>query len=577
MSLNTGTQASHQAGTADSIRLVPADPRLRFEVRTRAAREAALLVRDRPPGRKELEQAADAALADLGLPSGFQGFAMVCVDNAFWHDAYRAVPFRRRLLLLPKCLNDPAKCAAEIDSVGLHCTGCGCCEIGGLKSEAESLGYQVVVAEGTSSVILKVLEGEADAILGVACLDSLEKSFEGIAELGIPHQAVPLLRDGCRDTEAEPDLVRALMNATAPAGEGVKHCYLPLLRHTAELFAHDALAALFAGLPDLGASSARPGHPLARTREIAFDWLILGGKRMRPFVTLAAYAVARHGDRALDVNTDLQSLIPAAVGKIAVAIEALHKASLAHDDIEDRDDYRYGEPALHRRHGTALAINVGDYLVGLGYRLVSAQAPELGDACVSDILQRLSLAHLQLCNGQGADLLWQERGGENLRPEDTLRIGALKTAPAFELALYAGLRPAGVHVPDDLLRRFATLVGEGYQVLNDLRDWEDEAESRKGPAVDALAQRPTVLRAFALEAGGANALREAAASGGDIAQRLHMAYRELGAFDKAELLYQRLRERALDLCDSFEHPSLPALMRFLVRNLLPLRTARDRG
>ncbi|MBP8953142.1 MAG: polyprenyl synthetase family protein [Armatimonadetes bacterium] len=577
MSANTGTQASHQAGSADSIKLVPSDLQVRLEVRTRAAEQAAPLVRDRPPARWELEQAAGAVLADLGLPPDFLGFAMVCVDNAFWHDAYSAVPFRRRLLLLPKCLNDPANCAAEIDSVGLHCAGCGCCEISGLKSEAEALGYQVVVAEGTSSVILKVLEGEADAILGVACLDSLEKSFEGIADLGIPHQAVPLLRDGCRDTEAEPDLVRALMTATAPAGEGVKHGYLPLLRHTADLFAPDALAELLAALPDLDAASMRPGHPLARTREIALDWLLLGGKRLRPFVTLAAYSVARHGDQALDVNADLEGLIPASVRQIAVAIEALHKASLAHDDIEDRDDFRYGEPALHRRHGTALAINVGDYLVGLGYRLVSAQACELGDACVSDILQRLSLAHLQLCNGQGADLLWQERGGEDLRPEDTLRIGALKTAPAFELALYAGLRPAGVDVPEDLLRRFATLVGEGYQVLNDLRDWEDEAKSRKGPAMDALAQRPTVLRAFALEAGGAEALRDAAASGDDIAQRVHKTYRELGAFDKAELLYRRLRERALDLCDSFEHPSLPALMRFLVRNLLPLRTARDRG
>lgn len=577
MSIQAGTRTPHEAGSADGIKQVPADPRTRLEVRTAAAKLATRMVRDRPPSREELNQAGRSVLSALALPEEFLGFAMVAVDNAFWAGAFGAVPFHRRLLLLPKCLNSAESCRARIDSVGLHCLSCGCCEIGALKSEAEALGYQVVVAEGTSSVLMKVLEGEADAILGVACLDSLEKSFEGIADLGIPHQAIPLLRDGCRDTEAELDLIREQMSAGGPAQEGVRHGYLPLLRYAADLFTPAALGDVFAAQPDCGGVAAEAGSPLTRTREIALDWLLLGGKRLRPFITLAAYAVARHGEAALEMEAGLAEMIPLPVSRLAVAIEALHKASLAHDDIADRDDYRYGEPALHRRHGTGQAINAGDYLVGLGYRLIASQTDELGSACVADILQRLSAAHLQLCSGQGADLVWQERPGEDLRPEETLRIGALKTAPAFELALYAGLRPAEARVPDALLRRFATLVGEGYQVLNDLRDWEDEEESRRGPAVDALAQRPTVLRAFALEAGGAAALREALGDAANSAERVRGIYRDLGAFEKAELLYQRLRERSLELCGDFEHPGLPRLMGFLARNVLPLRTARDRG
>ena len=57
-------------------------------------------------------------------------------------------------------------------------------------------------------------------------------------------------------------------------------------------------------------------------------------------------------------------------GRVAMAIEAFHKASLVHDDIQDDDLFRYGRETLHRSEGLGPAINIGDYLIGLGYRLV---------------------------------------------------------------------------------------------------------------------------------------------------------------------------------------------------------------
>ena len=49
--------------------------------------------------------------------------------------------------------------------------------------------------------------------------------------------------------------------------------------------------------------------------------------------------------------------------KVAVAVECFHKASLVHDDIEDNDAERYGEPALHSQHGVPVALNAGDLLI----------------------------------------------------------------------------------------------------------------------------------------------------------------------------------------------------------------------
>ncbi len=128
------------------------------------------------------------------------------------------------------------------------------------------------------------------------------------------------------------------------------------------------------------------------------------------------------------------------VKRAALSIETFHKASLVHDDIEDDDQFRYGDPTLHRKFGTPTAINVGDYLIGLGYRLISRDAAAIGADAAADMLDRLADAHMKLTEGQGAELLWRDSLNKKLTPLDALKIYALKTSPAFEAALYS--RPA---------------------------------------------------------------------------------------------------------------------------------------
>ena len=569
-------QGAHVA----DIKQVPQDARVRLAIRDNARQWAARLDTPSSHSRERLQAEAASLLDQLRLPCEFLGFAMVALDNAVWADRFEAVPTHRRLLLLPKCLSSSTACQGTYDSVGLHCADCGACIIPQLSRQAAALGYEVVVAEGTSSVVMKVLDGQADAILGVACLDSLEKSFERIADLGIPHQAIPLLADGCKDTQVEADLVRSLLTAQGPAPGGSWHTYLPLLRASRAIFDPSALDETLAG--QTGWHSAPRAHQsTGATHSIARDWLLAGGKRFRPFVTLSAYAVGRHGAGALDANANVDSLVPPAVRRLAVAIEAMHKASLVHDDIEDSDLFRYGKPTLHRTYGVGAAINVGDYLVGLGYRLIAAQVAELGAERVADILARLSTAHLQLCSGQGAELMYSRDKADGLRPVHALQIGALKTAPAFEVALYAGLRASGAAVDDASLRQFATLIGEGYQVLNDLTDWEQDAQNKVSLGQDVLSGRPTILRAFACEAGRGDDLARLAGDSRDdpktIIAQVQQLYEELGVFAKAETLYDKLRKRALDIAAAMGDADLQRLLTFLVRNVLRRRAPRDSG
>src|SRR4029079_13156104 len=148
--------------------------------------------------------------------------------------------------------------------------------------------------------------------------------------------------------------------------------------------------------------------PIAATESIAYDFLAKGGKYSRPFITLAVHDALTGGNGTTTEGADhLQSKVSDSVRRAAMSIETFHKASLVHDDIEDDDAFRYGQETIHKKYGTATAINVGDYLIGMGYRLASRESKTLGADVVADILDRLADAHLRLSEGQGAELLWR--------------------------------------------------------------------------------------------------------------------------------------------------------------------------
>ena len=538
-------------GTEDNKRM-PDSIDLRQAMRSAAVRLIAGVAREKAIRREDLEQLARTLLEGLGLPGQYLGFAMVAINNEFWRTQYAAVPFAKRLLLLPHCLRDTEGCRGTYSQTGLACADCGACRIPDLRKQAESLGYKVIVAEGTPSVLKMVLVGQADAILAVACLDSLESAFSTVVKLGIPNVAVPLLADGCVDTKAEFDQIDFWLTLAGDA-ESVQAertvSYVPMLRAARDLFEPGILDALLDPEVTPGANLS---DPLTGTEAIALDWLRAGGKRFRPFITLAAYATEKFGSAVVHPGMDAGDLFGEAVKRAAVAVEALHKASLVHDDIEDDDQWRYGTRTLHERYGTAIAVNVGDYLIGLGYRLIAGNRDELGGQCAADILGALTRAHLSLSRGQGAELLWRLKEVDELRPLDVLTGYALKTAPAFEAAMLVGLRAAD-RLDDRTTRavhNYCRYVGVAYQILNDLKDLEEDRYDKVLVGRDLAARRPTVLLAFALEDCGEvrrKELLELLRSDVDDRTKvegLRKLYTECGVLEKACTLIQKHRQRA---------------------------------
>jgi len=440
----------------------------------------------------------------------------------------------------------------------------------------------VIVAEG-SPVVMKILVGGyVDAILGVACLNVLEKAIDKILLAGIPCMAVPLLSNDCKCTSVDMDWVDEMIRVRRSQPVRQTTTYMHLLRAAARLFEPDELDRLAIRqrggprLSELNGQGLAGLEPIAATEAIAHDFLAQGGKYARPFITLAVYDALTGGGATAPHGAAHVAGLPDAVKRTAMSIETFHKASLVHDDIEDDDSFRYGRETLHRKYGIPTALNVGDYLIGMGYRLVSREAKFLGAEAVVDILDCLARAHTRLSEGQGAELVWRDTRDKRLRPIDALAIYALKTSPAFEAALYCGARLAGpVDDYGESLRQFARHLGVAFQILNDLNDWHGDSYNKLSAGSDALGGRPTVLWALALEGlargeqeellGLVNEDRQPVA---ERLERTRQLYQQAGVFEKAYALVDKYQERAAAFADTVAPAELRRLLHYLIETVL---------
>src|SRR5262249_24002188 len=416
-----------------------------------------------------------------------------------------------------------------------------------------------------------------------------EKAIDKILLAGIPCVATPLLSSNCRNTSVDDDWVAEMIDLKTPPPATRTKSFVHLMRLAHTVCEEPELSRLAPRTRAAGGAKPQAAavDPLAVHENIAYEFLGEGGKRSRPFITLAAYDALQGAPGTLSADGCNP---PDGVRRVALAIETFHKASLVHDDIEDDDSFRYGRETLHRRHGVGTAINVGDYLIGLGYRLVARDRRGIGGDCAADILNRMSEAHLKLSEGQGAGLLWRDAAEKALNALDALKIYALKTSPAFEAALYAGLRLAG---PADQYEKqvadFSKNLGIAFQILNDLKDWQGDDDNKLVAGQDVLAARPTLLLALALE-GSAPAEREellaliarcqaragqsaatpdlGALEGQALVGRVGRLFSQAQVFDKAEKLVEKFRVKAEAIADEVEPTELRELLYYLVDSVL---------
>ena len=500
-----------------------------------------------PLGMDELRRRALAALVEAGLAETFLDYAVVTVNNESWRDALAAVPFERRLLLMPKCLRVENRCPAPFDEFGLLCKQCGLCSIQDFQAEAERLGYAVLVAEGSALVMAMVQTGTIEAIVGVSCMPVLEKTFPHVQAAAIPAVAVPLLQDDCIDTTVDVDWVWDYIHLEA--ADRSRRLDLGGL--------HDTVKSWFER-PSL---DHLMGPPVGHAEQIGREWLSVGGRRWRPFLAAAVFeALQADAGTAIEKEAGRDDTSREVIQRIAIAVECFHKASLVHDDIEDGDLERYGEPTLCGAHGVPIALNVGDLLIGEGYRLLAESGLD-ADRIRAAVREAAGSQRL-LCQGQGAELAWS-RNPSQLASRQVLEIFRLKTSPAFDVALQLAAIGAGrAEEVSDALRAYSEAVGIAYQIKDDLEDMLDDAG-----IVSTVESRPSVVLAIAAERarGDDREMLTAITSGkphpAATPDRLREAIRTAKADERAALLLESYKEQAVRALEGLTDATLKGLLR----------------
>jgi geranylgeranyl pyrophosphate synthase len=197
---------------------------------------------------------------------------------------------------------------------------------------------------------------------------------------------------------------------------------------------------------------------------MAIDAILTGGKRTRPLLCLLTYTA--YTDSPDEKIAD----------DLIFAVECFHKASLIHDDLEDQDDYRYDQKTVHIEKGLPLAVNLGDFLTGYGYKTISSL--NLVDSIKSQLFSLFSSLHVESSLGQGEDLF---HARENSVPDfsGTISIFERKTGSAIKASLQAGAIAAGAPLSElEILGDFSLLLGTAYQIFDDVTEFRGAAKDR---------------------------------------------------------------------------------------------------
>ena len=133
----------------------------------------------------------------------------------------------QRVLLLSHCLRPSQTCPGRFNKEGLQCPA-DCqldCPLLRFRKAVAELGYKgVCIAAGGAQALRFVKERQPQGVIAVACDKELEEGVNSMAKLADQLEeppaiiGVPLLKDGCVDTEVDESAVlRAIRLGTTRA------------------------------------------------------------------------------------------------------------------------------------------------------------------------------------------------------------------------------------------------------------------------------------------------------------------------------------------------------------------------
>jgi geranylgeranyl pyrophosphate synthase len=233
--------------------------------------------------------------------------------------------------------------------------------------------------------------------------------------------------------------------------------------------------------------------------------LAAGGKRLRPLLVF------------LSAPPGVEPSVEA-----GVAVELVHMATLVHDDLIDRAEFRRGCASAWTRHGSAAARAAGDYLFARAF----AELAGTGDAAAVSIL-----ADAALSLARGEAMQRAQTHDPDTTVEAYLQRCALKTGKLFEAACRLGGGPG----------EFGLALGVAFQIADDILDCAGETvETGKIAGADLRDGTPTLPLLLAARE---DATVRAALAGGPL-EGVLVRVAATGALDRAREVAAEYAARA---------------------------------
>ena len=251
--------------------------------------------------------------------------------------------------------------------------------------------------------------------------------------------------------------------------------------------------------------------------------LSMGGKRLRPLLTLLTYRLfAPQGDLALPLRA-------------AVALEVFHNFTLLHDDLMDDAPMRRGRPTVYRKWDANTAILSGDAMMIVAYRELATLPAEI----LKPVLEEFNAMALGVCEGQQYDMDFERR--RDVSVDEYMSMIHYKTSCLIASSMKIGaLIAGGTNEQCDRIYKVGDALGLAFQLMDDYLDIWGTSSFGKRKGGDILEEKKTWLLIRALEiasAEGTQTLSDALALEGEEAK-----IAEVTGFYEAKGLDKRILE-----------------------------------
>lgn len=185
-------------------------------------------------------------------------------------------------------------------------------------------------------------------------------------------------------------------------------------------------------------------------QEPIYSLIDSGGKMIRPALLILGSKLG---------NFDKDKILP-----LAAAVELLHIATLAHDDIIDEAKLRRGVESIPSKYGNDISVYCGDYIFSRCFMLISKKYSQ-------ETMNKLAKTIFRICKGELKQ--YSYRYNNTLSIPNYLKIITGKTAAIFSISLFVGACEGGLCRKKEAywLGQAGLRAGIAFQIIDDCFDY----------------------------------------------------------------------------------------------------------